>query len=47
MDGSSSAETRFYATGKWFYQVIAVFKKDGGDAAAARHFVQSFKLINK
>jgi hypothetical protein len=33
--------------GKWFYQVIAVFKKNGGDAAAARRFVQSFKLIKQ
>ena len=47
LDGSSSVETRFFATGKWFYQVIAVFKKEGGDTAAARHFVQSFKLIKQ
>ena len=45
MDTNSNIEARFYATGKWFYQVIAVFKKEGGDAAAARHFVRSFKSI--
>jgi hypothetical protein len=45
LDGSSSVQTRFYANGRWFYQVIAVFKKEGGDAAAALRFVQSFKLI--
>lgn len=47
LDGSSSVETRFYATGKWFYQVIAVFKKEGGDAAAARRFVESFALVKR
>ena len=45
LDTGSSAEARFYANGMWFYQVIAVSKKEGGDAAAARQFVQSFKLI--
>lgn len=44
-DGSMRAESRYYTTGNWFYQVITLFKKDGGNEAAARRFLQSFKLI--
>jgi hypothetical protein len=47
LDTGSSVEARFYAAGKWFYQVIAVFKKDGGDATAAHRFVESFTLVKK
>jgi hypothetical protein len=39
------AETRYFQTGKWLYQVLALYKKDGGDEKAARYFVQSFKTI--
>ena len=35
---------RYYGTGKWFFQVLAIFNKDGGDRAAARHFVESFRV---
>ena len=44
-DGTMRAECRYFTTGKWFYQVITLFKKDGGDEKAARYFLQSFKLI--
>jgi hypothetical protein len=46
-DGTMRAECRYYTTGKWFYQVITLFKKDGGDEKAARYFLQSFKTIKK
>ena len=39
------AETRYFAKGKWVYQALALYKKDGGDEKAARYFVQSFKTI--
>lgn len=39
------AETRYFLTGKWLYQALALYKKDGGDEKAARYFVQSFKSI--
>jgi hypothetical protein len=39
------AECRYFTKGKWFYQVISLFKQDGGDVAAARYFLQSFKVI--
>ena len=45
-DGTWRVEARYYESGPWFYQVIAVFKKDAGDASAARHFLQSFKLAD-
>jgi hypothetical protein len=37
-------EERFFQRGKWFYQVTAIYAADG-DAAAARHFLDSFKLL--
>jgi hypothetical protein len=40
------AETRYFAKGKWVYQALALYKKDGGDEKAARYFVQSFKAIS-
>jgi len=46
-DGTMRAESRYYTTGKWFYQVITLFKKDGGGEKAARYFLLSFKLIKK
>lgn len=44
-DKGVNAETRYFSKGKWVYQALALYKKDGGDEKAARHFVQSFKLI--
>ena len=46
-DGTMRAESRYYTTGKWFYQVITLFKKDDGNEKAARYFLQSFKTIAK
>jgi hypothetical protein len=40
------AETRYFAVGKWVYQALALYRKDGGDEKAARYFVQSFKPIS-
>jgi hypothetical protein len=39
-------EARYYAVGNWFYQVIAQYKAGSGELAA-RHFLQSFKLIGQ
>ena len=44
-DGNFRVEARYFTTGKWFYQVVALFKKDGGYSQGARHFVESFKVI--
>jgi hypothetical protein len=44
-DKGVNAETRYFSREKWVYQALALYKKDGGDEKAARHFVQSFKLI--
>jgi hypothetical protein len=43
--GGLNAENRYMTKDKWFYQVISLFKKDGGDAESARYFLRSFKLI--
>ena len=44
IDGSYEAEARYHQAGAWFYQVIALYKDAGGDAASARYFLQSFKV---
>jgi hypothetical protein len=44
IDGSYEAEARYHRVGSWFYQVIALYKDAGGDAASARYFLQSFGL---
>ncbi len=45
-DGTYRAETRYFTRGQWFYQVIALFKKDSGHDAPARTFVESFKALD-
>lgn len=45
LDGAFRVEARYFSRGLWFYQVMALFKMDGGDETAARHFLQSFALI--
>jgi hypothetical protein len=44
IDGSYEAEARYYRSGAWFYQVIALYKDAGGDAASARYFLRSFRV---
>jgi hypothetical protein len=44
IDGSYEAVARYYQSGAWFYQVIALYKGEGGDASLARYFLQSFKV---
>jgi hypothetical protein len=44
LDGSVTVDARYFTVGKWFYQVAALFQTQGGDAAAARHFIESFKV---
>jgi len=43
-DGTMRAESRYFTTANWFYQVITLFKKQGGNEAEARRFLRSFKL---
>ena len=38
-------EARYFVKGKWFYQALAIFAADG-DTASARHFLDSFKLLD-
>lgn len=45
-DGSLSVEARYFTTGKWFYQVLAIFSKGDDDADALR-FVESFSLLSR
>ena len=44
-DGALRVEARYYAVGKWFYQVLAIFNR-GGNQQAARHFVNSFTVLD-
>ena len=44
VDGTYEAEARYHRSGPWFYQVVALYKHKGGDAASARYFVQSFRV---
>ena len=44
VDGNYRAEARYHQAGLWFYQVMALFRKDVGDEASARYFLQSFKV---
>jgi hypothetical protein len=44
VDGSYEAEARYHRSGAWFYQVIALYKDAGGDAASARYFLRSFRV---
>jgi hypothetical protein len=44
VDGTYEAQARYHRAGPWFYQVVALYKHKGGDAASARYFVQSFRV---
>jgi hypothetical protein len=44
LGNGSHFEQRFFQRGKWFYQVTAIYTADGG-AEAARHFLNSFRLL--
>lgn len=44
IDGTYEAEVRYLRSGLWFYQVVALYKHKGGDAAAARYFLDSFRV---
>ena len=44
VDGTYRAEARYHRAGRWFYQVLALFKDKGGDEASARYFLDSFRL---
>ena len=37
-------EARYFVKGRWFYQALAIFAADG-DTESARHFLDSFKLL--
>ena len=44
VDGTYRADARYYRAGRWFYQVIALYKDAGGDEASARYFLDSFQV---
>ena len=44
LGNASHVEERFFQRGRWFYQITAIYAADG-DAEAARHFLDSFKLL--
>lgn len=44
IDGTYEAEVRYLRSGLWFYQVLALYKHKGGDGAAARYFLDSFRV---
>jgi hypothetical protein len=47
-DGTYSIRIRYYAVGKWFYVVIAVFRGDGAvDVQDAMRFMDSFKVVSQ
>lgn len=43
-NGSFRTEARYFTFDKSFYQVLALYRMGGDGEAAARHFVESFKL---
>lgn len=45
IDGTYRAEARYHRSGRWFYQVLALFKDQGGDEASARYFLESFRVM--
>ena len=45
VDGKYRAEVQYHQSGLWFYQVLTLFRKDVGDEASARYFLQSFKVL--
>lgn len=44
-DDTMRVEARYYTKGKWFYQVIAIFKPAG--STDADRFINSFKVTSK
>jgi len=46
-DGNYQVEARYYTKGKWFYQVIGLFRKASGYDEGIRRFVTSFKVVDK
>lgn len=44
-DGSLAVEARYFQSGKWFYQVLAIYPK-GANKEMARRFVTSFALAD-
>jgi hypothetical protein len=40
-------DSRYFTKAKWFYQAIALSKKEGGDVASVRRFLESFKVTLK
>lgn len=46
VDGSARAGARYYIKRNWFYQVVYMIKKEGGDLKGAKRFLNSFKVIS-
>jgi hypothetical protein len=45
VDGTFNVVARYHRSGRWFYQVLALFKDKGGDEASARYFLDSFRVV--
>ena len=43
IDGTYNAVARYHRSGRWFYQVLSLYK-DSSDEANALYFVESFKV---
>ena len=43
VDGTFNAVARYHRSGRWFYQVLSLYK-DSGDETNALYFLESFKL---
>jgi hypothetical protein len=44
VDGTYRAQARYHRSGRWFYQVVALYKEAGGDVESARYFLDSFRV---
>jgi hypothetical protein len=44
-EGGDDLEARYFTVGTWLYQAMALFTFSDSNAAAARHFVESLKVL--
>lgn len=44
VDGTFNAVARYHRSGRWFYQVVSLYK-DSVEEASARYFLESFRVI--
>jgi Bacterial SH3 domain len=46
LGGNLNVATDYYAVGDWLYQITAAFPATDADSAAARQYLNSFKVVN-